>query len=133
MGQLFYSQKIGSKVFRGVSTKEAYMKSIKWYASNIIAKDELHNVQVEFVKDEKERKVTLLLFAVLPEKEVLEQHCENCKEMHRSFFINEDTHCDRCSTLGYQKRLERHLSVKVGYYKELLRKIAKEEGVDSDE
>lgn len=126
MAQILYSQPFGRKVFKGASIKDAYMKACKWYASNVIAKDKLHNVQVEYIKDAKANTVTIVLYAVLSETDVKEQHCQCCKEMHRSFFINEDTHCDRCSAAGYQRRLEQKLSVKLSYYKELLGKILTE-------
>ena len=126
MAQILYSQPFGRKVFEGVSIKNAYMKACKWYASNVIAKDKLHNVQVEYIKDTKANTVTIILYAVLSEADVKEQHCQCCKEMHHSFFINEDTHCDRCSVAGYQRRLEQKLSVKLSYYKELLGKILTE-------
>lgn len=131
--KLFYSQPFGKKSFRGTSVKDAYLKACKWYASNVIAKDTLHNVQVEFVKDSAKNKVTIILYAVLPEHEALEEHCQCCREMHHSFFINQENDCNRCSALGYQKRLDRHLSNKIGYYKELLNKILKEKGELSDE
>lgn len=126
MAQILYSQPFGRKVFKGASIKDAYMKACKWYASNVIAKDKLHNVQVEYIKDAKANTVTIVLYAVLSETDVKEQHCQCCKEMHHSFFINEDTHCDRCSAAGYQRRLEQKLSVKLSYYKELLDKILTE-------
>lgn len=132
MATLFYSQRFGQKVFHGASVKDAYMKACRWYASNVIAKDKLHNVQVEYIKDEKQNAVTIVLYAVLNEKETFEQHCACCREMHHSFFINEDTACNRCSAAGYQRRLEQRLSIKLSYYKELLNKTLKE-GEFSDE
>ena len=126
MAQILYSQPFGRKVFKGASVKDAYMKACKWYASNVIAKDKLHNVQIEYIKDAKANTVTIVLYAVLSETDVKEQHCQCCKEMHRSFFVNEDTECSRCSVAGYQRRFEQKLSVKLSYYKELLGKILTE-------
>lgn len=129
MSHIYYSEQIAKRTFCGINTKDAYMQAVKWYATNIIAKDDLHNIQVEYVKEKDNRSVTIKLFAVLDETEVKEQHCECCKEMHRSFFINEATECSKCSIAGYQRRLERKLQVKSGYYKELLSKVLKEEDV----
>ena len=126
MAQTLYSQPFGRKVFKGASIKDAYMKACKWYASNVIAKDKLHNVQVEYIKDAKANTVTIVLYAVLSETDVKEQHCQCCKEMHHSFFVNEAIECSRCSAAGYQRRLEQKLSVKLSYYKELLGKILTE-------
>lgn len=125
MAGLRYSEQIAEKTFRGVSHKDAYIKAVKWYASTVIARDQLHNVHVEFVKDKTEPIVTMKLFAVLDEKEAREEHCACCKEMHHAFFINEATECSRCSVAGYQRRLEKMLRIKVSYYKELLSKTEK--------
>lgn len=116
-----FAKQITQKVFKDVTTKEAYMKAVKWYASNIIAREELHEVQVEFIKGTNQ--VTLKLYATLQEESTRNDHCEICKEMHKSFFINEATNCNSCKMLAYQKRLEQKMSIKSQYYKELLRKI----------
>lgn len=115
--KICYSRQFAQKIFKGATTKDAYMKSVKWYASNIIAKDELHEVQVEFTKGINQ--VTLKLYAVMQEREVRENHCEICKEMHKSFFINEATNCNSCKAMAYQKRLEQKIAIKCQYYKEL--------------
>lgn len=119
MGKMFYTQQFGKKTFRGTSTKDAYMNACKWYASNVIAKDKLHHIQAEYIK-EKDGSVTMVLYASLPEEEAMEQHCKCCKEMHHSFFINEDTHCDRCSAISFQKRLKQKMLIKLEYCKEML-------------
>lgn len=125
MVRLHYSEQFAQRVFNGATTKDAYMKACKWYASNIIARDELHEIQCEFVKGINQ--VTLKLFAVLPEAEVLASHCQCCKEMHHSFFINEDTACNRCSAMAYQRRLKQKIAIKVGYYKSLVSKLGGDE------
>ena len=51
MAKILYSQRVAKKVFTGATVKDAYMKAVKWYASNIIAKDDLHEIQVEYKKD----------------------------------------------------------------------------------
>lgn len=119
--RICFTKQIAQKTFKGATTKEAYLTAVKWYASNIIARDELHEIQVEFIKGINQ--VTLKLYAVLQEQVVRENHCEICKEMHKSFFVNEATNCNSCKMLAYQKRLEQKMSVKSQYYKELLRKI----------
>ncbi len=117
-----YSEEFAKKKFTADSMKEAYLKACKWYASNVLAKDEMHEVQVVFEKDKHSPTVTIHLSVVLKEREVLEQHCQCCKEMHHSFFINEDTICNRCSAMGYQRRMEQKIQIKKTYYKELLSK-----------
>lgn len=123
MGKLFYSKQFYSKTFGGVSTKEAYLKACKWYATNIIAEGKFKNVSVEYKKEKCGNAVTIVIYTLMPEKEVLDIHCENCRSMHSSFFMNEDTNCNRCSAISFHKRLENKISVTIDYYKSILKNI----------
>lgn len=125
MDGICYSKQFAQKTFSGVTTKDAYMKAVKWYASNIIARDELHEVQVEFVKGINQ--VTLKLYAVMQEQVVRENHCAICREMHKSFFINEATNCNVCNASAYQRRLDQKMTIKYQYYKELFGKMGDKE------
>lgn len=120
-----YSQEFYKKSFTAGDMKSAYLSAVKWYSTNVLSKAEFINVQVQFVKEDKTEfpTITIHLFAVQDgEKDVMAHHCKCCREMHHSFFINEDTHCDRCSALGFQKRLEEKINIKRDWYKELLRR-----------
>lgn len=121
-----YSREFFKKSFTADTMKSAYLLACKWYASNVLSKAEFANVHVQFTKDDKSEfpTVTVRLFAVQDgEKEVMAQHCECCREMHRTFFVNEDTHCNRCSALGFQNRLEQRINIKKDWYRELLKKL----------
>lgn len=122
MAAILYSQKVAKKVFTGVTVKDAYMKAVKWYASNIIAKDDLHEIQVEYKKDNATNTIEMILYAVLPAEEVMEQHCAVCKEIHHSFFINEANNCNVCNAGAYERRMKQKIATKVDYYKELLKR-----------
>lgn len=120
-----YSREFFKKSFTAESMKAAYMSAVKWYSTNILSKEEFTNVHVQFIKETKEElpTITIHLFGVQDgEQDVMSQHCLCCKEMHHSFFINEDTHCNRCSALGFQKRLEQKVNNKRTWCRELLRK-----------
>ena len=119
-----YSQEFFKKSFTADSMKSAYLSAVKWYSTNVLSKAEFVNVHVQFIKEnDKSPTITIHLFAVQDgEKDVMTHHCECCKEMHHSFFINEDTNCNRCSALGFQNRLEQKINIKKEWYKELLRK-----------
>lgn len=121
-----YSREFFKKSFTADSMKAAYLMACKWYSTNVLSKAEFINVHVQFVKEDKEEfpTVTIHLFAVQDgEKDVMNEHCICCKEMHNSFFINEDTHCGRCSALGFQNRLERGINAKRDWYRDLLRRF----------
>lgn len=118
-----YSREFYRKSFSAETMKIAYMNAVKWFSTNVLSKDEFANVHVQFTKDKKSEFPTIVvhLFAVQDgEKDVMSHHCQCCKEMHKSFFINEDQHCERCSALGFQKRLEQKISIKKEFYKEML-------------
>ena len=121
-----YSREFFKKSFTADDMKSAYLSACKWYSTNVLSKAEFKNVPAQFVKEDKEESptITVHLFAVQDgEKDVLEEHCKCCREMHHAFFINEDTHCDRCSALGFQNRLERGIGIKRGWYRDLLRRL----------
>lgn len=124
-----YSREFYKKSFTADTMKSAYLSAVKWYSTNVLSKAEFINVHVQFVKDDKAEfpTITMHLFAVQDgEQDVMTQHCARCREMHHSFFINEDTHCSRCSALGFQNRLEQKINIKKDYYKEMLRKRLEE-------
>lgn len=120
-----YSREFFKKSFTAGDMKSAYLSAVKWYSTNVLSKAEFINVHVQFIKEDKTEfpTITVHLFAVQDgEQDVMTQHCQCCKEMHHSFFINEDTHCSRCSALGFQNRLEQKINIKRDWYKELLRR-----------
>ena len=124
-----YSREFFKKSFEAKTMKEAYLSAVKWYSTNVLSKAEFVNVHVQFEKhDENEfPTITIRLFAVQDdEKDIMSKHCECCREMHSHFFINEDTNCNRCSALGFQKRIEQRINIKKDYYKEMLMKRLEE-------
>ena len=122
MKGFLYTEEFASRKFTGKSMKEAYLKAVKWYASNVMAKDELRNVQVEYEKvhDEQSPTIILHLYVSLIEEEVRAAHCNICRESHKSFFISEETNCAWCKIKGYQNRCDQHIEIKKSYYKQLL-------------
>lgn len=123
MSKIHFSEEFYKRSFTADDMKSAYLKAVKWYASNVLSKAELQRVHVEFIKDEQSPTITIHLFAVLDdEQEVFSQHCKRCEEMHHSFFINENNNCNICVAKGYQNRMEQKIKIKRDYYKELLRR-----------
>lgn len=121
-----YSKEFYKKSFTAEDMKKAYMKAVKWYATNVLSKAEFKNVQVKFVKEDKGESptITIHLFAVQDgEKDVMEQHCQCCREAHHNFYMNANPICNQCSAKGFQARLEQRILIKEGWYKELLRKL----------
>lgn len=129
---IYYSKEFFKKKFTGASMKGAYMNACKWYATNVISKDELHNVQVEFEKNTGEQfpTVTIRLFAVLSEDELRDRHCKICREHHSAFYMRSTAPCDKCEANAYQRRTDDMLRVKLEYYRSLINKLVgpEEEG-----
>lgn len=129
MRPITYSKEFFKKKFTADTMKTAYMNACKWYATNVLSKDELHNVQVEFEKrpDEQFPTVTIHLFAVLNEEELRERHCKICRESHSLFFMNNNIDCNKCEANAYQKRTDDMLRVKIEYYREIISKRDRED------
>lgn len=123
--ELMYACKIGSKVFTGQTSKEAYMKAVKWYATAVISHDHIHDIHVEFIKDKDEPKVTVVLWAALSESTTRDEHCKVCREVHTAFYSNTGYDCNRCNVLGYLRRLEQKAIIKVGYCRDILKREGK--------
>ena len=130
MKPITYSKEFFKKNFEADTMKSAYLKACKWYATNVLSKAELQNVQIEFEKSKDEQQfptVTIHLFAVLNEEELRERHCKVCREFHNLFYINQEFNCNRCDTKAYQKRADDMIGIKVSYYKEVLTKRDEED------
>lgn len=129
MAGIKYSKEFFKKKFTAETMKEAYMKAVKWYATNVISKDELHSVQVEFEKVQSSEFQTIVmhLHAVLSEDELRERYCKLCKESHSMFYMNSNYNCNRCEAKAYQTRTDDMLRVKLEYYRELISKRDKED------
>ena len=129
MAEVKYSKEFFKKKFTAETMKEAYMKAVKWYATNVISKDELHSVQIEFekIKGSEFPTITMHLYAVLSEDELRERYCKLCKESHSMFYMNSNYNCNRCEAKAYQTRTDDMLRVKLEYYRELISKRDKED------
>lgn len=129
MRPITYSKEFFKKKFTADTMKNAYMNAVKWYATNVLSKDELHNVQVEFEKSQDEQQfptVTIHLFAVLDEETLRERHCKICRETNSLFYMHTNDNCNKCEANAYQRRTDEMLRVKIEYYKELILKRVRE-------
>lgn len=112
-----YCEEFFKITFKGKTKKDAYLKANKWYAVNVLCKDELQGIIVEYEKDKQSPTVTLHLFASIIDDEVREKHCQICRQMHTSFFINEEFDCTRCYAKGFQNRVDKTIAIKKEYYR----------------
>ena len=129
MMPITYSKEFFKKKFVADTMKAAYMNACKWYATNVLSKDELHNVRVEFEKNVNEQfpTVTIRLFVALNENELRERHCAICRETSSLFYMRKEANCFKCEVDAYQRRTDDLIRVKIEYYRELLNKRIKED------
>lgn len=128
---VLFVRQMASKTFTAKSCKEAYMSAAKWYASNVIAKDDkLQDVQVAFEKgrDGVMYTMTIKLYASLPVEELKSQYCTVCKEAGKAFYrdgqaMQQVSPCSSCDMAAFIRRLDQKAVVKSQYYKEQLRWI----------
>jgi len=100
-----YAVEFACKTFEGKNQKDAYLKGMKWYATNVLARDELHKVQIS-VEKIVPNAIKLHMYVAIDEQEVREQQCSICKEAHRTLFWNGNYNCSSCNVNAYCKRLE---------------------------
>lgn len=123
---MLYIHKFYEKKFRAEDSKKAYLKACKFVASNIISegsKVEASKVtwDVTRVEDEGDLPTFMLtLYYKFDDTEFMKSTCETCKQFHRSFFINEDFNCSRCSKVGYEKNVSQKLSIGSDYLRKML-------------
>lgn len=115
------SKKIFEKDFVGSNTKNAYLKACKWVAQKIIGKVEVGETLWSIEKVEASLPTFKLeLHIMLDAKKTEKSFCERCKEMHKSFFINENYNCNRCNMKAFNKELDLKLKIKEGHRKNQL-------------
>lgn len=116
--------KIKSFLFASDNEKEAYIKGCKQLAK-FMASPKYTNLffKIERISSQKNT-FKFTMYSEVDAKEEQKHYCKLCKEMHHSFFINENYNCSRCNLKAYLKRIEQRGSVQKGYYKkEIERRI----------
>ena len=112
------SEKYFERTFKAAKSKDAYMKVCKWLAINIISNRHLQDSTWKITKVKETpnwTKFKLELFCTLDDAEIADRFCKACKEVHCSFFINEEYNCNRCNMITFRKRLKESLDVKTTY------------------
>lgn len=118
-----YSEKVYEKEFTDKVSKTAYLDACKWLASHVYKNPKLSNyITVKIVKEEKKGKFTfkVIIYASIDEKEVKEEFCNKCKQLHTIFFCVEKQNCSECKMFGYKKHLESKVSNVKNFIQEVL-------------
>lgn len=115
--------KIGSWTFKATDEKSAYLKGCKKLAS-VMASKKYRNITTKIV-NMGENTFQFVVYTMLDITEEQSHFCKMCKEMHCSFFINEDYNCSRCNYKTFMKRMQEKLRISRSYYREQFKKMNK--------
>ena len=125
------SQQFFSKDFADDVPKEAYLKACAWVAKVVLSKSskvEVSNLTWKISPVSKTDLPTyrLELFVTYDEEDVNSSMCEVCKQLHSSFFSNNEFNCSKCNKEAYRKREQQKLDVGCGWYNETISKMLNE-------
>lgn len=109
--------KIKSFVVEGTDRKDAYLKGCKRYAQ-YIASSQFQNISLKVEHVEGNPKaLRFILLTTIDMREEQEAFCKICKELHCSFYINEEYNCSRCNLKSFLRKLQHRTNISKGYYK----------------
>lgn len=105
------------KQFVSADAKEGYLMACKWIATNVLSNKDLKDTLFKIVKAGNDDYFVFIveLYCCIDCKEQSDKYCKVCKEMHKSFFINEEYNCSRCNKRAYNDRLKSALKIKRAY------------------
>lgn len=108
------AEKVLEREFSAGKMKEAYLQCCKWVSSNIIAKNNCRNVTYRIEKLHsgmwEPQKVKLTVYVMCDEDEVMERHCEICKEVSGNFYMSQNKYmCNSCKMPPYRRRVQERL------------------------
>lgn len=112
--------KIASFEIEAEDSKAAYLKGCKKIAK-FVASKKYKNLAMKVV-NLGERKFCFILYTMLDITEEQSHFCKMCKEMHCSFYINEEYNCSRCNYKTFMKRMREKLTISKGFYREEIKK-----------
>ena len=108
-----YCAKVLTKKFTSSESKKCYMKVVKWLSLNVVGNPKLDGKVTYTITKSYNNGIytyTLELFARIDGEQVKERHCAICKEVHNSFFVNQQSDCSNCKLFAYFRREDDMLS-----------------------
>ena len=104
---------IKKKEFKNIRMKDAYLEACKWVSTNIIAKNNCHNITYRMYKKKQsltENIIEVEIYVYTEESEVLSHHCEICRELARGLYMKENRfRCEVCKIEPFMRRLKEKL------------------------
>ena len=119
---MFLTLKVCSFTVEAETEKEAYLRGCKKMAKLVASKKYKHtSSKIERVPD-CENKFLFTIFTNIDLGPEYKNFCNMCKEMHCSFYINEEYNCSRCNLKAFMERVEQKARVSKNYYKNEFKK-----------
>lgn len=112
--------KICSWKFKAFNERDAYLQGCKKLAS-VMASKKYQNLTTKIIRSAN-NEFEFVVYTMLDITEEQSHFCKMCKEMHCSFFINENYNCNRCNYKVFLKRMKEKLIISRSYYREQFRK-----------
>ena len=111
-----FSLKVKSFTVTGETEQEAYIKGCKHYAKYMASKKYTNlSFKIERVAGAPNA-FTFTLYTNIDVNAEQRQFCKMCKEMHCSFFVNEEYNCARCNLKSFLKRVQQKGNISKGFY-----------------
>ena len=122
MSKQKYSEKFYEISFSDKISKQAYLNACKWLAKNVYSKVELSKyVSVQIIKDT-ERQLptfTVILYITVDEKEMKDNYCSKCKNLHTIMYAIDKPNCSSCKMEGYRRYMDNDIKNLVAFWKEV--------------
>lgn len=108
--------KVKSFVIKAEDEKQAYLKGCKQLARYMASK-KYKNLSFKIERDEEPNTFIFTLYTNVDLSEEQRKFCSMCKEVHCSFYINEEYNCSRCNLKTFLNRANSKLTISKNYYK----------------
>lgn len=108
------TMKVKSFVFESSDEKEAYLKGCKNLAKYIASKKYKN---LSFSVERVGNSCVFNVYTTLNMNPDQKNFCDLCKEMHSSFFINEEYNCKRCNLKAFLEREDKKLRISKSFYR----------------
>lgn len=111
-----FSLKVRSFTFTGETEQEAYIQGCKKLAKYMASKKYSNlSFKIERVANVPNA-FTFTLYTNIDVGEEQRHFCKVCKEIHCSFFINEEYNCARCNLKSFLRRAQQKANISKGFY-----------------
>lgn len=109
--------KVKSFLVKSDNEKEAYIDGCKKYAK-YIASSKYKNLMLKVDRTSVKGEFVFTIFTNVELSGDQKNFCKMCKEIHSSFFVNEEYNCNRCNLKTFLLREEQKLRISKQFYKE---------------